>query len=110
MVWGLNTGGGTDSLHLSRLALGSTQPPVQWAPGLFPQGKAAGTWLWQPTPTHANVAGRVKLYHYSPCWTFMGCSTASFTFLHFLNHIKFQIIMTPLLPTYSMEQGLSWEA
>ena len=32
----------------------------------FPRGKGAGTWIWQPTPTHAIVAGRVELYHYSP--------------------------------------------
>jgi len=36
--------------HHSRPALGTTQSPIQWAPGLFPWGKEAGTWRWQPTP------------------------------------------------------------
>jgi len=30
--------------HPSRQPLVSTQPPVQWIPGLFPRGKVVGAW------------------------------------------------------------------
>jgi len=35
---------GQDLSHLSRPALGLTQPPIQWVPGLFSGGKAAEAW------------------------------------------------------------------
>jgi len=41
MAQGLNPSGGSDLLHPSSLALGPTQPPVQWVPDLFARGKAS---------------------------------------------------------------------
>jgi hypothetical protein len=34
---------------LSRPALGSTQPPIQWVPGALSRGKAAWAWSWPLT-------------------------------------------------------------
>jgi hypothetical protein len=39
---GIESRWGRDFPHLSRPALGLTQPPVQWVPGLSREQKAAG--------------------------------------------------------------------
>ena len=35
---------GRDFPHMSRPALETNQPPIQWVPGFYPGGKAAGAW------------------------------------------------------------------
>jgi len=49
-VRGSKPDGGREFPHPSRPALGPIQPPIQWVPGRFPGGKAAGAWRWPPTP------------------------------------------------------------
>jgi len=41
---GIESQWGRNFLHQSRPALGPTQPPIQWVPGLSPGCKVAGAW------------------------------------------------------------------
>jgi hypothetical protein len=47
-----------DFPHLSKPALGPSQHPKQWVPGLFPGNKAAGAWRGVDHPPH--LAPRLK--------------------------------------------------
>ena len=55
-----------DFPHLSRLALGPTSHLYSGVTGVFPGDKAVGAWRWSPTPSSAEVKGRVELYLSSP--------------------------------------------
>jgi hypothetical protein len=55
-------------------AMGPTESPIQWVPGLS-RGKSAGAWRWPPTPSRAEAKERVELYIYSPSgpsWPVLG--------------------------------------
>ena len=53
---------GQDFPRQSRPALGPTQPPIQWIPGLSRGGKRPGRGVDHPPPSSAKVEGRVELY------------------------------------------------
>jgi hypothetical protein len=67
---------GRDFPHPSRLALGSTQPPIQY---LFSWVKRPGRGVNNPSTFSAEVEERAAL-HLLPLWAFMAYSRANFTF------------------------------
>jgi hypothetical protein len=72
---GIESRCGRNFPHLSRPALGHTQPPTQWVPGSSRAGKATEAWRWPPTPSSAEVKERVELYLYfppEPSWPVIG--------------------------------------
>ena len=66
MVQRSNPGGGRDFPHPSRPALGPTQPPTQWLPGVTAEVKRPGSGVDHPPPSRAEVKERVELYICSP--------------------------------------------
>jgi hypothetical protein len=63
-----------DFPHPSRPALGPTQPPIQWAPGV----KRPGFGVEHPLPSSVDVKERVEL-PLLPFWVFVARSSVNFT-------------------------------
>jgi len=69
---------------LFRPALGPTQPPIQWVPGLSRGVKRPGCGIDHPPPHSTQVTERVELYLYStsgPSWPVIGWTLPSFYLL-----------------------------
>ena len=73
---GIESRWGRDFPQLSKPTLGPTQPPIQWALGLFTGGKAAGA--WQSSRKSRAISLLTLL-------AFMACYRANFTFIFFVN-------------------------
>jgi hypothetical protein len=72
-VRGLNPGGGRDFPHLSRLALGPTQPPVQWVLS-FNQGKEWPGHDADPSPPSSDMVKKGYSYTSTPPMGHTACT------------------------------------
>jgi hypothetical protein len=70
---------------MSRLALGPTQPPIQWKPDFFPGDKTVRVWNWPFISIYHSGYEWMELelqFSYMPCWCGQGqlhllCMSAS---------------------------------
>jgi hypothetical protein len=87
---GIESRWGRDFSHLSRPALGPTQPPVQWVPGSFPWVKSGRSMTLTPRPLLVpwSWKGRaipiLSLWAVRPVQSLSACKRAHFTFFYFL--------------------------
>jgi hypothetical protein len=97
-------GGGRDFPHTSRPALGPTQPPIQWVPGLSWVVKLPGRGADHPSPSSAEVKERVKLYFYSTSGPFVACYRVTCTFRRVYKIAKSDYQLRHVCPSVRMEQ------
>jgi len=69
-----------DFPHLSRPALGPTQPSIQWVPGLSWGVKRPGHDVDHPSPSSAEVKEKVEI-PLLPVWAFVVSSRVNFPYL-----------------------------
>jgi len=60
--------------HLSRPAIGPTQPPVKWTPGLSHSGKMARAWSWPSTSPSSKGSRKRRTIPTISLWAFMAYS------------------------------------
>jgi hypothetical protein len=75
----ISVGGGRDFSHTSRPALGPTQRPVQWVPGLS-RGKSARGMVLTTHPLLVPRSRMSRAIPLLPLWAFGACHSANFTF------------------------------
>ena len=87
---GIESRWGRDFPRPSSPALGPTQPPIQWVPGLFPVVNRWGRGVNHQLPSSAEVKVRVELYLRSrsgPSWPVLG---RTLLYLIFKNAARYQ--------------------
>jgi hypothetical protein len=101
--------GGRDFPHLSRPALGSTQSPVQWVPGLSPEVKSSRGVTLTPHPFQCRGQEKVQLILLLPLWavrpvqSLSACTRVHFTFALFLYSIRSNNPEHPVLRKVAQE-------
>jgi len=81
---GIESRCGQDFLHLSRAALGPTQPPVQWVPGLSSWVKSGRRVTLTPHPLLVPWSRRVEPLPLLPLWAVRPVqSLSAYTRVHF---------------------------
>ena len=92
---GIESRGGGDSPHTSKLALGPTQPPIQWVPGLIPEANRPRHGVDHPTHLVPRLK-KEKNYTSTPPYAFVACSRANFTFTFYLTENTVPLLLTPI--------------
>jgi hypothetical protein len=95
---------------VSRPALGPTQPPVQWVPGVLSLGLERGQGVMLTTHPHLVLRSRMsRSYTLFPPSTFMACSGTAFP-LAFRN-MEYHTLVNLVVKTVLLKMhDISWPA